>query len=215
MGSLLLIATFSMIISVTLLYRAVSQLSIKTYIFQMDNYADNRVGALQRLEDMSAIELRNKLIKKYISEYFLVIPGEQNISNRTMLEKLSSTSAYTKWQSGEAKKIADMSRQNMFRRVRISDADIIALDMPDGYNYYDAQPYDSIWYSVRYTTETWPETNAMGVEPIYETGTIDIEVAFKPGIREKINNKRINVRKYLESGKNALGLFRFIVKNVR
>lgn len=208
-GILLLIATFAMIVSVALLYRSASQLSVKTYIFQMDNYADNRVGALQKLEDMSAVELRNKLIRKYISEYFLVIPDEQNISGRIMLEKLSTPAAYAQWQSGEAKKIARMAKENMFRRVHVSDTDIIPLDMPDGYNYYNATPNDFILYSVRYKTETWTESNAMGIEPIYEKGNIYISIAFKPGII-----KDVNVRDYLESGKNPIELFMFKVANV-
>lgn len=208
-GILLLIATFVMVVGVALIYRAVDQLSVKSYIFQMGNYADVRVGALQKLDNMSAIELRNKLIKKYVSEYFLVVPGEQDVMARTVLRYLSDSYAYKQWQLGEAEKIAKMSEKNMFRRVYVSDADIAALDMPDGYDYYNATPDDSILYSVHYITETWPESNAMGIEPIYESGNIYIEAAFRPGIRENVD-----VRKYLESGENPVGLFMFQVTNI-
>ena len=208
-GIFLLVATFIMVLLVTLIYRADSQIRIKSYIFQTNNFANERVGALQNLKDMSAIELRNKLIKKYVSEYFLVVPAEENLSERDILYHLSSPSAYNQWKSGEAVKIADMSKNKMFRRVYISDVDIAPMDMPEGYDYYTDSVGEPIWYSVRYRTETWTESNAMWIEPVYETGTIDIEVRFLPGIREYMD-----VREYLESGKNPIGLFWFQVINI-
>ncbi len=214
-GLLLLSATFVMVVGVALIYRSADQLSIKSYIFQMGNYADGRVGALQKLDNMSAVELRNKLIKKYVSEYFLVVPGEQNVLSRPSLKQMSDSYAYGQWQSNEAEKIAQMSKDKMFRRVYISDADIAAMDMPDGYDYYNAKPDESILYSVHYITETWPESNSMGVTPIYESGNIDIVVSFRPGIRKTMNGKKFNIKKYLESGNDPLGLFMFKVTNIR
>ena len=208
-GILLIVIMFAMVVCVALLYRANDQLSIKSYFFQMDNYSANRVGALQNLNDMSAIELRNKLIKKYVSEYFTVIPGETNVENRSVLKNLSDANAYNQWQSGEAQKIAKMSAKKMFRRVYVSDADIAAVDLPEGYDYYDVASAEYILYSVHYTTQTWAESNAMWVEPTYETGNIYIEARFKPGI-----NKNIDIKKYLESGENPSGLFMFEVTNV-
>lgn len=214
-GLLLLAITFATVVLVALIYRSNNQLSVKSYIFQMGNYAaTQRVGPLQKLEDMSAIELRNKLIKKYVSEYFLVIPGEQNVNERSVLERLSDTYAYKQWQSGEAKTIADMAAKKMFRRVYVSDADIAAMDMPDGYDYYDADSAEPILYSVHYRTETWPESNAMWIEPVYETGDIYLEIKFTPGIRETVNGKKFNIKKYLESGNNPVGLFMFKVISI-
>ena len=208
-GILLLLATFSMIVLVALVYRANDRMSIKTYIFQTDNFAGQRVGALQKLNDMSAVELRNRLIKKYISEYFTVIPNEENVLVRPDLQTLSEGSAYRQWEAGEGVKIADMSQKRMFRTVDVTDADIAAINMSEEYDYYNAIEAQSIIYEVRYTTKTWVEANAMQVTPEYETGTVYIEARFKPGII-----KDVNVQKYLESGKNPLDLFMFKVSNV-
>jgi len=208
-GILLIAIMFAMVIGVALLYRANDQLSIKSYFFQIDNYSANRVGALQNLNDMSAIELRNKLIKKYVSEYFTVIPGETNVGNRSVLKNLSDANAYNQWQSSEAQRISKMSAEKMFRRVYVSDADIAAVDLPEGYDYYSVTTAEYILYSVHYTTQTWAESNAMWVEPTYETGNIYIEARFKPGIKENID-----IKKYLESGENPSGLFMFEVTNV-
>ena len=214
-GILLLAISFAAIVLVALIFCSDKQLSIKSYIFQMGNYAETqRVGALQKLEDISAVELRNKLIKKYVSEYFLVVPGEQNVTARPVLRQLSDAYAYKQWQSGEAENIVKMSGAKMFRRVYVSDADIAAMDMPDGYDYYDENSTEPIMYSVRYRTETWSESNAMWIEPTYEIGEINLEIKFKPGIRDTINGESFSIKKYLESGNNPVGLFMFKVISI-
>ena len=208
-GVLLLVASFAMVVLVALIYRANDQLSIKSYIFQTNDFANERLGALQKLDDMSAIELRNRLIKKYISEYFTVIPGEQNVSIRPDLIKMSDANAYKQWQNGEAVKITEMSDKKMFRTVYVTDADIATKNLPDGYDYYNTVEAEPIIYEIHYTTKTWTESNVMEVSPIYETGNIYLEARFKPGI-----NKNIDVREYLESGENPTGLFMFEVTNI-
>ena len=76
-GILLLAMAFAMVILTAFIYRANEKSSIKTYIFQMNNIQNQRIGALQDINDMSAVDLRDKLIKKYVAEYFKVIPGKK------------------------------------------------------------------------------------------------------------------------------------------
>ena len=208
MGFVLLVITFIIIVLVALLYRANEKSSIKSYIFQTNNFASQRVGELQDINDISAEDLRNKLIKKYVSEYFKVIPGETSIENRPVLRQMSSTTAYKQWQNGEAKNIAQMSAQNMFRMVRVHDNGIATLNRPSDYSYNDTV-YKKVYYSVRYYTETWPEPNKMGTEPVLEQGTLYIEAIFQTGIRENID-----VQNHLQQGKNPVELFRFEVTNI-
>lgn len=207
-GLFLLIMTFIIVVLVALVYRANERSSIKSYIFQVNNMANQRVGELQDINDISAEDLRNKLIKKYVSEYFKVIPGEQNVENRSVLYELSGYDAYKQWKNGEAQTIAKMSAKNMFRIVHVYDDDITTLNRPVDYNYTD-EIERPVYYSVRYYTETWTETNKMATEPIKEQGTIYIEAIFRPGIR-----KDKDVQKYLQEGKNPVGLFRFEVTNI-
>lgn len=208
MGFVLLVITFIIIVLVALLYRANERSSIKSYIFQTNNFASQRVGELQDINDISAEDLRNKLIKKYVSEYFKVIPGETSIENRPVLSQMSSSTAYKQWQNGEAKNIAQMSAQNMFRMVRVHDNGIATLNRPSDYSYNDTV-YKKVYYSVRYYTETWKEPNKMGTEPTLEQGTLYIEAIFQTGIRENID-----IQKHLQQGKNPVELFRFEVTNI-
>jgi len=207
-GILLLIITFIIVVFCALLYRANERSSVKSYIFQMNNFANQRVGELQDINDISAEDLRNKLIKKYVSEYFKVVPGETDVERRSVLEALSTPEAYKQWKNGEAQTIARMSEKNMFRIVHIADDGIATLNRLASYNYNDEIPQD-IYYSVRYYTETWTETNKMGAVPVKEQGTVYIEARFQPGIKDSIN-----VQKHLQQGKNPVELFRFEVTNI-
>ena len=207
-GLVLLIITFIIVFLVALVYRANERSSIKSYIFQVNNMANQRVGELQDINDISAEDLRNKLIKKYVSEYFKVIPAEKDVENRSVLRELSTGNAYKQWQNGEAKIISEMSAKNMLRIVHVYDDGIAALNRPADYNYNDENE-KPIYYSVRYYTETWTEANKIATEPIKEQGTIYIEATFRTGIR-----KDKDVQKYLQEGKNPVELFRFEVSNI-
>jgi len=221
-GFSLLAIMFVAVIMCVLVYRANQQSSIKSYIFQINNIASQRVGALQDINDMSAIELRNKLIKTYVAEYFKVIPNETNVYNRPLLENLSTNNAYEQWKNGEAKTIEQMSSEKMFRRVvHITDADIATMNMPAGYDYYSADTAKEIFYEIHYYTETWSKSNRMSVEPVYESGTLRIEARFKPGIKEDIRMqikpgiyKNVSIKQYLQSGENPMGLFMFEVTRI-
>ena len=207
-GIILLIITFIIIVLGALLYRANERASIKSYIFQTNNFANQRVGELQNINDISPEDLRNKLIRKYVTEYFKVIPGDTEVENRSVLRALSSGSAFKQWQKSEAKTIAQMSAQNMFRIVHVYDDGIATLNRPTDYNYND-DIVKPLYYSVRYYTETWTASNKMASAPIKEQGTIYIEAAFQTGL-----NENINIQKYLQAGENPVRLFKFKVTNI-
>ena len=207
-GCLLVVITFVIIVLGALLFRANERASIKSYIFQMNNLSNQRVGELQNINEISAIDLRNKLIKKYVSEYFKVIPGEKDVENRPVLYNLSESDAFNKWRNGEAKTIGQMSNQNMLRIVHVYDDGIATLNRPADYDYND-ENVKRVYYAVRYYTETWDAPNQMAKMPEKGQGIIYIEAIFQPGIR-----KNVNIQKYLQSGENPVGLFKFSVTNI-
>jgi len=206
-GLILLITTFIVVLLAALVYRANERTSVKSYIFQMGNFANQRVGTLQDINEISTNDLRNKLIKKYVSEYFKVIPGEADVTKRPVLYSLGENT-FEQWKKTEAKTIADMSAKKMFRMVRVSDDGIMLLNKQD-IKYSTKDEAESVYYEVRYRMATWMESNRMETEPIYDQGTIYLEARFKPGIKPGIS-----VRKYLEEGEDPVGLFMFEVTNI-
>ena len=210
-GILLLVIMFIMVVLTALIYRANERSSIKSYIFQMNNKATERVGELQDINNISYIDLRNRLIKKYVSEYFKVIPGDTDVTNRPVLRTLSASSSpvFNQWLKNEAPVITQMSAKNMFRMVRVDDNGIAVWDNTKNVNYKTSDAAEYVYYEVRYTMYTWPESNVMKIQPFEDHGTIYIEARFKPGLKEDIN-----VREYLKNNKDPIGLFMFEVTNV-
>jgi hypothetical protein len=208
-GSVLLIIVFMMVLVSALLYRANERMTIKTYFFQMNNFANQRVGPLQDINDISINDLRNKLIKRYVSEYFKVVPGESDVTQRPVLEKLSSESTFKKWKDGEAKTISKMSSEKKFRAVKIYDDGIATITKSSDTDYETSGLAKKIYYEVRYNMYTWNGSNILEIQPTYEQGTVYIEARFKPGIKPDIS-----VRKYLEEGHKPVEMFMFEVTNV-
>lgn len=210
-GILLLASIFAMAVVTTLIYRASERSSVKSYIFQMANHSNQRLGTLQNLDDISANDLRNKLIKAYVSEYFKVIPGDTNVTHRPVLEMLSYPNVLSNWKSGEAKTIQEMSSKKMFRMVRVHDDGIVTYNKAEN---KEIDTAESVYYMVRYYISTWPESNTLETEPVYDQGTLYMEILFEPGLAQNANGDKINIKKYLESGNNPAGLFKFRVINI-
>lgn len=195
---LLLAITFATVFLVALVYRANSQTTVQTYIFQMDDSPKYRVGPMQNATTMKPEWLRNKMIEKYVAEYFKVIPGGKNQNQATTIAKLSTPDVYSEWQNGEAQVIKDMSENKMFRRVWVDSAHIEPTEKPN-------------WFEVPYATRTWYESNNMSAKYIENFGTLLLHVRFGP----EVFKQNINIKKSLEKGNNPAMLFEFTVDGIR
>jgi len=162
-GIFLLMAILAMVVLTSFVYRASERSSVKSYIFQMANNANQRVGMLHNLDDISANDLRNQLIKKYVSEYFKVIPGDKNIMDRRILQVMSGEAAFEYWRKNEAKIITEMSNQKMFRLARVADDGIATYNIAEDNVNEDSQ---TVYYKVKYYTSTWSESNVLETEPV-------------------------------------------------
>ncbi len=196
MGMALIAIIVADVFFVVLTYRANEQTTVDTYIFQMDNETKNRVGPLQNIDDMSPEVLRDKLIQKYVADYFKVFPGTVTLEQNNTIRMLSSAEVYKKWSDSEAKNINNMAAKKMFRNVCVSPEHIRPLDR---YGLFE----------VPYTIRTWLESNNMNSD-IKDEGVLYMRIWFEPGV-----DPEINIRQYLQEGKNPAGLFNFQVLDIR
>ncbi len=197
-GIVLLAITFATVFFAVLVYRANSQTTVQTYIFQMDNSPAQRVGPLQDVATMKPEWLRNKLIQKYVAEYFKVIPVGKNPSQNATIARLSSPDVYSGWLNGEAQTIKDMAENKMFRNVWVDPTTI----KPTG---------DPNWFEVPHATRTWYESNNMTATVMDNFGTVLLHVRFGP----EIFRQNINIKKSLEKGDNPAMLFEFTVDRIQ
>ena len=200
MGILLFAITFATIFLTVLIYNANKQISIKTYIFQMDDSSLQRPGPLENMNKIAPEAVRNKLIQKYVAEYFKVIPVENNINQETNIEKLSSKEVYSQWITGEANIIKDMAQHKMFRNVWVDPLNILPTKDPD-------------LFEVHYATKTWQESNNMAAPVVDYFGTVLLQITFEPGLKQSVDMK--SIRELLKNGGNPATLFRFRVENIQ
>lgn len=205
----LTLIVFITLVVAALIYSANANSSVKTYMFQMDNSPRQRVGALQDLSKISPEDLLTKLIHEYVSEYFRVVPLEKDITNRTVLQKLSEPDVFEFWQKTEALTIANKSAGKMFRFVEFPANSIEPMDKSPDYKYLPDQLVRPVYYAVHYETVTWTEPNNMDTKPVRDQGTLYIRVNFKPEIWDNIN-----VPKDLKNGVNPVELFKFKVSDI-
>lgn len=198
-GILLLAIVVAGVFFVVLTYRADEQTHIESYIFQMDNNVQSRVGPLQDIKDIPEQELRDKLIQKYVAEYFKVIPGGITTEQQNIIQDLSKKDVYKKWSGGEAKTIETMSQNKMFRNVWVNPEYIRILPLEE-----------SGWYEIPYVMRTWAESNNMNSEITDESGTLFLRIRFEKGLQPDID-----VRKHFKEGKNPATLFKFKVLDIR
>jgi len=214
-GLSLIAIAFASIVITGAIYKANDNSKILTYIFQTDNSPRDRVGELQSIDNISATELRDKLLKKYIHEYFYIMPYQEDVNSRISLKRLSAADVFEQWQNTEAKEIEKKSNEGMLRIVTVPNNSIAAQNLPDGYDYYKSY-IQKICYAIHYETKTWLEPNNMAVEPIVEHNTIYVVAVYKPGMRTEffIKNKKATIKEYLQSGYDPAGLFTFKVMSI-
>jgi hypothetical protein len=195
LGGLVLIAlTLGMLFLTSAIYDSVRGTQIDTYFFQRNNYSAERTGAPETPGEIGETTMREMLIKKFVNEYFYVIPDAENIARRiskstSVLYKMASPAVFSAWQGGEAETIQDMADHRKMRIVEI-DGEIF---MPSGSDYW----------VVPYVLYTWDESNDMAAAPTVSRGQLLMNVSFEMGLRETVGGEPFDVGKYLKDGYNT------------
>ena len=200
-----------MLLLAALVYIAHSRSSVKTYLFQTGNSVNQRIGELYDIKSISADGLRNKLIEKYLSEFFKVVPGETDIATkRKVLKNMSHPSVFDKWTKDEMPIIQDMANKHMLRLIKVDS--ITNQNVTSVY-----KDTTTAYYKIRYHIITWTEPNIIDIQPVKEDATIFMEVSFEPTLRKDSNDRTFSAKKlveYLKNGENPAALFVFGVQDI-
>ena len=142
----------------------------------------------------------------YITEYFYVTPDMVEVANRingkTILgpNRLSDAAVFEQWKEKIAPEIQEMAEKKMLRLVRVNSVD---LETADG-NYW----------RVEYETMTWSKPNDLSVVPTIDNGIVYLQITYEPGLRAAVTVGGQPIGKYLESGGDPAGVFKFLVTDV-
>lgn len=202
-GLMLLVLTFTALFFAGAIYDTGDKVAVETFFFRPNNLSERRVGVLETPDQLGESNVIDRLVAKFVNEYFYAIPDVENIARRTragsILYQMSTADVFNKWQNGEALKIQNLADKKSMRLVRI----IGAAHKPSA---------DSQYWTVNYELQTWTNPNDLAAQPEITRGTMYLDLVYEPGIRESI--EQMGIHKYLDEGGDPAGLFKFRVNEI-
>ncbi len=189
------------------IFDTAEKLTIEPYFFQPDDLSSRRMGVPASPADLGENAMRELLIRRYVTEFFYVIPVEENIAQRmekdSAMATMSSAAVFDSWLTNVAPQLQSMAADGKLRLVKFSnDPNDTGIIKRPGSDYWE----------VEYSLHTWDTPNNLSAAPQVTRGTILLKVIEADGIRESI--QEYGVHKYLDEGKDPATLFKFAVTEV-
>ena len=200
-GLMLLVLMCGALVLTGFIYDTGAKTTIDTYFFQPDDNAIRRPGVPVGDLVLGADKMRERLIAKYITEYFYVTPDISDVARRkageTSLYRMSVRPVFNAWLKNVAPEIEDLAKSRALRTVSL-----VSLSQDKNNKYWIAE----------YELKTWQTPNNFASTPIISRGILYLGIHYAPGMRDKMGKK--SVEEYLESGGDPAAVFQFIVIDV-
>ena len=201
-GIAILLVAFTIMYFASVMFDVSYNSSVNAVIFQPDNLSKNRIKQPVSASKLSD-NIEEKLIKKYVTEYFYVIPDAENVAlrsrNDSILAALSAPTVFRNWQKTVVPKIQEMAGDKILRDVKITNEIVKQGD----------------YWQVHYELKKWDKPNIINAQPIISSGIIYLKTDFEPGLRETRGGKNFDMNKYIKSGGDPAALFKFRVTEVK
>ena len=199
-GLLLIVLVFGALFLATAIYDTGSKTTIVPYFFQPDDNFSRRPGVPATTADFGDDSMREKLIAKYITEYFYVTPDVNAVSERmntaTSLRRMSTAAVFQKWLDTVAPQIEEMAKARMLRTVSV----------------VSITPASDKYLRVEYELRTWRTPNNFSESPEITRDVMFMDVAYKSGMRDMVGN--MTTDEYLESGGDPAAVFYFGIRDI-
>ncbi len=183
------------------IYDTSKKQQIETYFFQPNNLSSHRVGVPASPSDLGTEKLEDRLLTRFVVEYFYVVPDTENIQQRIgnmgLMRRMANGDVLTQWIEGPAQEIEKLANKNVMRMVHVDEI---------------IRPQDSEFVEVKYSLKTWDAPNEFAVAPVITNGVILLRYVYEDGIRQSILD--MGIHKYFDMGGDAAGLFKFMVTEI-
>ena len=183
------------------IYDTGEKITVDTYFFQPGDTATMRIDEVLNDKELGADAMRERLIAKYITEYFYVTPDITDISRRkegrTSLARMSTRAVFADWLEKVAPELESMAQNKALRTVSL-----LTLTQDVNKQYWIAD----------YELKTWLKPNNFAASPDVSRGKLYLGVIYEPGIRDEVRGS--SVQEYLESGGDPAAAFKFVVIDV-
>ncbi|MBO5662984.1 MAG: hypothetical protein J6S12_03965 [Alphaproteobacteria bacterium] len=201
-GLILVALMFGALFLAGAIYDTGNKATVDTFFFQPNNLFYQRPGDLKSINDLSADQLRDMLLNKYITEYFYVTPDLAELANRmeakTALKKMSAPKVFAYWLENIVPEIEEMTNQRMLRT-----ASLVSVTPVPGSDKY---------WRVEYELKTWKKPNNLALSPVVTRGILHMEIVYRQKLKEEINGRPIE--SYLESGQDPVAVFGFGIQDI-
>lgn len=202
-GTLLLLLTFVALYFSGALFDASNDRYIQSFVFQTNNLSTDRIGRPVPVDQLSEKFVRERLIKKFVFEYFYVTPDVENIATRTrsdsVMAAMSAPDVFKDWRKNQATEIENLASKKILRLVTVSDEILKKGD----------------YWEVPYTLKTWNESNNMNLAPTVKSGVLYLKISFEKGIRDQRAGSSFDIGKYLKDGGDPAAIFKFRIDEIR
>lgn len=204
-GSVLLVIATGLAIIGAKIFDISRNFSVNSVIFQPADLSRDRIEKPLPLHVLSDDFIRDNLIKKFVYEYFYIVPDADDIKRRRMphstLAEMSSESVFDQWNKDFAKDMERQANENVIRRVFVRN---IVL------------PPSSEYFQITYDLLTWNIANDITAAPqIQKNKTMSIRLNFEKMVKQKqANGINFDVKKYLSDGADPATILRFRVLEV-
>lgn len=202
--SILVIILSCVILGIVGVYFNFRNIKISPLIIQNANSSALRIISPIKFENVSDSFVIENLIKKFVYEYFYVIPSVNNIETRKKINYLyyvSSKSVLDNWIKNETPYMIELANKKIYRDVIVVDEIL--------------KPEDSDYYEVRYNITEWNKPNELDSHPSTINGILFINLDFEKGLWTIRNGKNFNINKYLKEKKDPSIIFKFRINEVK
>lgn len=205
-GLLILVTMLGLLFFSGAIYDAEKKYTVETFFFEPNSQSARRITPPVSASNIPDKVLRELIIRRFVNEYFYVIPDIDNANKRqifrntdgtqTALWGLSANSkkVYTEWAETVAPGIIELAHQNALRIVEVTGI----------------SESESGHLVVDYVLKTWTKPNDVLALPELTTGALYLDIEKQP-IRVKQSQEALD---RLQNGVDPVSAFTFEVLDV-
>ncbi|MCL2017250.1 MAG: hypothetical protein FWG80_00540 [Alphaproteobacteria bacterium] len=187
-----------------LLFDASRKIEIEPYIFQPADLSKDRIGRPMELEKLSREYILERLINRFMREYFDVIPDDEELRHRSVpgsvLRAMTdpATPVLDNWNMNVRPELARLAEARKLRRTRVTNLRLAGE-----------------YYVVSYDLITYNPNDVDSVPLVQHNRQIQLRLRFEQGVRDTVGGVPFDAGKFLESGGDPAAIFKFVVEEVR
>ena len=205
-GILILVAMFGLLFFSGAIYDAEKKYTVETFFFEPNTQSGLRITPPVVADNIPDKVLRELIIKRFVNEYFYVVPDIDNANMRQSFKNTDNTETalwglsynspkvHKDWVENIAPQIIELAGKNAMRMVEVTNI----AESESGH------------LVIEYLLKTWPNSNDVMALPEITRGVLYLSIKKQP-IRVKQSQEALD---RLQRGVDPVSAFTFEVEDV-